>query len=236
MKWLVATLVEKIFETNTACTLIYDVDGWPGHQPGQHVDIRLTAEDGYSAQRSYSLAQPSDGDRIALTVQTVADGEVSPYLTSTLEVGEQIEMRGPIGGWFVWNEARPSPVLLVAGGSGIVPLMAMTRARSRSARKAPFRLIYSVRSPADLIYARELRSLPEGVDVDYRFTREAPPQHDGRVGRLTAQDLASERWQPDSAPDCFVCGPTGFVESVADMLVALGHAPYRIRTERFGPT
>ncbi|MDJ0360448.1 ferredoxin reductase [Rhodococcus sp. H29-C3] len=236
MKWLVATLVEKIFETSTACTLIYDVDGWPGHQPGQHIDVRLTAEDGYSAQRSYSLAQPSDGDRIALTVQSVADGEVSPYLTSTLEVGEQIEIRGPIGGWFVWNEARQSPVLLLAGGSGIVPLMAMMRARSRSARKIPFLLIYSVRSPADLIYARELRSLPEGIDVGYRFTRKAPPEHDGRVGRLTAQDLESGGWEPDSSPDCFVCGPTGFVESAADMLVEIGHAPYRIRTERFGTT
>lgn len=236
MKWLVATLTDKIAETATATTLVFDVDGWPGHKPGQHVDVRLTAEDGYSAQRSYSMSTPTDGTVVTLTIQNVDDGEVSPYLATVLEVGEQIELRGPIGGWFVWDAANPAPVLLVAGGSGIVPLMAMVRARVHAERKTPFRLVYSVRTPAEVIYASELRALPGGIDVTVHYTRQAPAGHRGRVGRLTDNDLIEAGWPPDFAPSCYVCGPTGFVESVADMLVSAGHLPPRIKTERFGPT
>lgn len=235
MKWLAATLREKKPENPTATTLVFDVDGWPGHLPGQHVDVRLTAEDGYSAQRSYSMATPSDGDAVVLTVQTVDDGEVSPYLADVLEVGEQVELRGPIGGWFVWDSENPAPVLLVAGGSGIVPLMAMVRARVRGDRRTPFRLIYSVRTAAEVMYASELARLPGGVDVSFRYTREAPEGYRGRVGRLDRRDIVADGWPADFAPSCFVCGPTGFVEAVADILVDEGHLPPRIKTERFGP-
>lgn len=236
MNWLVATLVASYAETSTAKTLVFDVEGWPGHKPGQHVDVRLTAEDGYSAQRSYSIATPVSGNAVALTIQTVDDGEVSPYLTGVLEVGEQVELRGPIGGWFVWETTNPAPVLLVAGGSGIVPLMSMIRARVESGRRTPFRLVYSVRSPDELLYGDELRDLPEGIDVALRYTRKAPQQYKERVGRLAPTDLVSESWSADRAPACFVCGPTGFVEAEADMLVADGHLPFRIKTERFGPS
>lgn len=211
-----------------------DQFGWPGHKPGQHVDVRLTAEDGYSAQRSYSMATPSRGNIVVLTIQTVDDGEVSPYLTGVLEVGEQVELRGPIGGWFVWNSEDVAPVLLVAGGSGIVPLMAMLRARVDAERKTPFRLVYSVRTPAEVLFAPELTSLPGGIDVAFRYTRAAPDGYRGRVGRLLPQDLVDDGWPPDFAPRCFVCGPTGFVEAAADMLVTQGHLPPRIKTERFG--
>ena len=236
MNWLVATLVASYAETSTAKTLVFDVEGWPGHKPGQHVDVRLTAEDGYSAQRSYSIATPVAGNTVALTIQTVDDGEVSPYLTEVLEVGEQVELRGPIGGWFVWETTNPAPVLLVAGGSGIVPLMSMIRARVDSGLRTPFRLVYSVRSPDELLYGDELRDLPEGIDVALRYTRKAPQQYKERVGRLAPTDLESESWSADRAPACFVCGPTGFVEAAADMLVADGHLPFRIKTERFGPS
>ncbi|MGA9870393.1 MAG: ferredoxin reductase [Rhodococcus sp. (in: high G+C Gram-positive bacteria)] len=236
MKWHAATLTDRRIETATAMTLTFEVDGWPGHKPGQHIDVRLTAEDGYSAQRSYSMATPQNGNTVVLTVQTVDDGEVSPYLTSVLEVGEQIELRGPIGGWFVWNAAEPAPVLLIAGGSGIVPLMAMVRARVDAERKTPFRLIYSVRTPAEVMYASELRKLPGGIDVSYRYTRESPEGYRRRVGRLAPEDLVAGGWPPDFAPSCFVCGPTGFVEAAADMLVSAGHLPPRIKTERFGPS
>ncbi|MDJ0393983.1 ferredoxin reductase [Rhodococcus sp. G-MC3] len=235
MKWLVATLTEKKIETPTATTLIFDVDGWPGHKPGQHVDVRLTAEDGYNAQRSYSMATPCDGSTVVLTIQTVDDGEVSPYLTSVIEVGEQVELRGPIGGWFVWDRQNPAPVLLVAGGSGIVPVMAMVRDRVRGEQRTPFRLVYSVRTPDEVMYAPELRRLPEGVDVSIHYTRRAPEGYRERVGRLNTSDLVAHGWPADIAPSCFVCGPTGFVESVANILVAEGHLPPRIKTERFGP-
>ncbi len=235
MRWLVATLTDKRVETASATTLVFDVAGWPGHKPGQHVDVRLTAEDGYSAQRSYSMATPVDGTTVVLTVQNVDDGEVSPYLTGVLEVGEQVELRGPIGGWFVWEPADPRPVLLIAGGSGIVPLMSMIRARVHAERATPFRLIYSVRSDAETLYARELTTLPGGIDVSMRYTRHAPTDYRGRVGRLTEKDVIEAGWPADFAPSCFVCGPTGFVENAADILVATGHLPPRIKTERFGP-
>jgi ferredoxin-NADP reductase len=233
--WRVARLVGARSETPTARTLVLDVPGWPGHVPGQHVDVRLTAPDGYSTQRSYSIASAPDGERVELTVQRVPDGEVSPYLTGVFAPGDPVELRGPVGGWFVWRPAATDPVLLVGGGSGVVPLMAMIRTRARAGSRTPFRLVYSIRTPADGFYADELRRRARddhGLDVTYVHTRSGP----GPVGRLGVATLNTHGWPPDLAPACYVCGPTGFVETVADILVALGHDPARIRTERFGPT
>jgi ferredoxin-NADP reductase len=199
----------------------------------------LTAPDGYTAQRSYSIAAPVAGDRVELTVQRIADGEVSGYLGADFAVGESVEIRGPVGGWFVWRPAAPAPVLLVAGGSGIVPLMAMIRARAAAGGRTPFRLIYSVRTESDGYYADELRRRVRddaGLDVRYVYTRRAPDGWPDPPGRLGAATLNTYGWPADLEPDCFVCGPTGFVETVADILVALGHQPHRIRTERFGPS
>ena len=212
------------------------MDTWAGHVPGQHVDVRLTAEDGYQTARSYSLAAPADGNRLEITVQRTTGGEVSPFLADELGVGDRVEVRGPLGGWFVWRPDAPGPVLLVAGGSGIVPLMAMIRARAGASR-APFRLVHSVRTPEDRIYAAELRRRAAedgGLDVAYIYTREAPPESPRRPGRIRAEDLVADGWPPDFEPTCYVCGPTPLVEAVAGLLVGSGHDPERIRTERFG--
>ena len=236
--WRVARLAGVHDETATAQTLVLDVPGWPGHLAGQHVDLQLTAEDGYQAQRSYSLAAPAKGDRIELTVQRVPDGEVSPYLTEVLTIGDPIEVRGPVGGWFVWRPADPAPVLLIAGGAGIVPLMAMVRERRAGAGRTPFRLIYSLRTPADLYYGEELRRpvpADAGVDIALLYTRAAPPGSSRPPARLGAEDVERYGWPPEFEPACYVCGPTGFVETAADILTKLGHDPRRIRTERFGP-
>ena len=243
--WRVATLTARHRETSTAVTLELDVPGWRGAMAGQHVDVRLTAEDGYSAQRSYSLASPAsmgmpvagaESHRIALTVQVVDDGEVSPYLTEDLPVGDQIELRGPIGNWFVWHPTDPRPVQLVAGGSGLVPLMSIARTHAACGSAAPLRLLVSVRSPADALYADELDLLGPGVEVTRVWTRSAPPGWTGPVGRLDADQLREACFAPDDAPRTYVCGPTAFVEAVADTLVDLGFDPDQIRTERFGPT
>ena len=236
--WRAATLTGARQETPSARTLQLDVPDWPGHLPGQHIDVRLTAPDGYAAQRSYSIASAwTVGRKVELTIQRLDDGEVSPYLTEVLEVGDQIELRGPVGGWFVWRQAQPSPVLLLAGGSGIVPLMAMIRARGDAQGRQPFRLIYSVRTPDDVIYAGELaRRVRDdlGLDVYFAYTRKAP---DGSTPkRIDVATINTHGWPPDFTPDCYVCGPTTFVEAAADILVALGHDPKRIRTERFGGT
>ncbi|MFF5075117.1 ferredoxin reductase [Micromonospora olivasterospora] len=239
LTWRVARLVERRVETPTAQTLVLDAPGWPGHLPGQHLDVRLTAEDGYQAARSYSLAAPAEGDRIALTVQRVPDGEVSPYLIDVYAPGDPVEVRGPVGGWFVWRPEQDTPVLLAAGGSGVVPLMAMVRARRAAGSRAPFRLLYSVRTPDDVFYAEELRRRArddEGLDIAYVYTRRAPQGWDGEPHRVGPADVTATGWPPENQPLCYVCGPTGFVESVADLLVGLGHQPARVRTERFGPT
>ncbi|MGW3243933.1 ferredoxin reductase [Streptomyces sp. NPDC001070] len=236
LRWQVAELVERRAESPAARTLVSDVPGWQGHVPGQHLDVRLTAEDGYSTQRSYSLASAPDGDRIELTVQRVEDGEVSPYLTDVLEVGDALEMRGPVGGWFVWRPEQTEPVLLVAGGSGIVPLMSMIRGRDGAGSREPFRLLYSVRTPEDRLYAAELDRGAPGLDTTCVYTRATPDGWPRPAGRLQARDLAEWGWPADFEPTCYVCGPTGFVETAAALLVALGHSPDRIRTERFGPS
>jgi ferredoxin-NADP reductase len=234
--WRPGVLVDRRQETDTAHTLVFEVADWPGHLAGQHVDVRLTADDGYQASRSYSLAAPADGDRIEITVQRLADGEVSPFLADDLAAGDALEVRGPLGGWFVWRPEDPAPVLLVAGGSGVVPLMAMIRARAGASR-TPFRLVYSVRTPEDRIYAAELRrraSEDGGLDVAWVHTRTAPDGDPRPAGRLSAEDLVAHGWPPDFEPTCYVCGPTGFVEAAAALLIAAGHDPARIRTERFG--
>jgi ferredoxin-NADP reductase len=237
--WRAATVAGSRWETPTARTLTLDVPDWPGHLPGQHVDVRLTAPDGYRAQRSYSIASAWTGDGpVELTVQRLDDGEVSPYLTDELTDGDQLELRGPVGGWFVWRQ-QPAPVLLLAGGSGVVPLMAMIRARGAARGRQPFRLIYSVRTPQDALYsdelARRVRDDP-GLDVRYVYTRETPDGWPEPAKRISVATVNSHGWPPDFGPDCFVCGPTSFVETAADILVALGHDPRKIRTERFGGT
>jgi ferredoxin-NADP reductase len=249
LNWLVATVATAKDETATARTLVLDVPDWPGHLAGQHVDVKLTAEDGYSAQRSYSIASAPDGARLELTVQRIADGEVSPYLTEVLEPGDPLELRGPIGYWFVWRSAASAPLLLLAGGSGIVPLMAMIRAHAAAKSSAPLRLIYSVRTPADAIYAPELseRTVASALSVTYLYTRAAPQEAgpvageppgapQAKAGRINADVIAEAAWPPEDKPAIFICGPTGFVETAADLLVAAGHDPAAIKTERFGPT
>ena len=236
-----------------ARTLAFDVPGWPGHRAGQHVIVRLRAEDGYTAQRSYSIASApgvaGSGDRIELTVQRLPDGEVSPYLTDIIEPGDQVEIRGPIGSWFTWSPTVGAPVQLVAGGSGIVPLMAMIRAVNGT---VPCRLLYSVRTPDDIIYGDELerRSSGSQLAVTYLFTRAegrrgtlalaaASPAATGSVGltgRVSAGVVANATWPPERAPEIFACGPSGFVEAAAGLLIEAGHHPATIKTERFGPT
>jgi ferredoxin-NADP reductase len=244
LTWRVATVAGVWDETPVARTIVLNVPGWPGHAPGQHVDVRLTAADGYSTQRSYSIgsawqaARPIAG-RVELTVVTIADGEVSPYLTRVLRPGDQLELRGPVGGWFVWDPASPDPVLLVAGGSGLVPLMAMIRARAAAGSRAPFRLVYSARDEAAILYRDELRRRSgedAGLSVTYVFTRTSPPGSPRPAGRIGEDVLAAPGWEPAASPGVFVCGPTGFVEAAANLLVGLGHSPRRIKTERFGPS
>jgi ferredoxin-NADP reductase len=238
LSWRTAQVLEVRDESASARTLVLDVPHWPGHLPGQHVDVRLTAEDGYSAQRSYSIASAPDG-ALELTVERLANGEVSPYLTQVLRPGDPLELRGPIGGWFVWRPGDPTPVLLLGGGSGVVPLMAMIRTRIATGNTTPMRLVYSTRTPDTLLYGDELRRLAArepGVDVELLYTRRAPQGWSGPVGRLDATRLAALAWPPADPPACFVCGPTGFVEAVANLLVDQGYMPERIKTERFGPS
>jgi ferredoxin-NADP reductase len=237
LQWRVARVVNSTPETESARTIGLAVPGWGGHLAGQHIDLKLTAEDGYSAQRSYSLGRPVDGERIELTVQEIAGGEVSPYLMG-VRPGEEIELRGPIGGWFVWRPAEEARILLVAGGSGVVPLMAMLRQRLLLGCTA-FRLVYSVRSPADVFYAKELGQLERDCDwlqVAVVYTRAAAQQTGRPPGRIGVGDLTVPGWTPDDGLRVYVCGPTGFEESVTTMMIGQGHSPSAIRTERFGPS
>jgi ferredoxin-NADP reductase len=239
LTWKVATVSAVRRETPSAVTLALDVPEWPTHLAGQHVDVKLTAEDGYSAQRSYSIASAPAPGRLEISVQRIEDGEMSPYLVDVAQPGDPIELRGPIGGYFVWSPDQTAPVLLVAGGSGVAPLMSMLRARSDAGSRTPFRLIYSVRTPDDAMYADELRQRvrdDHGLDVAYAYTRKAPEGWRGQVGRVDAARLVSDGWPASLEPDVFICGPTSFVEAVANFLVDAGHDAQRIRTERFGPT
>lgn len=226
-------------ETPTARTIALDVPGWPGHDAGQHVDVRLTSADGYTAVRTYSIANPPETNRVELTVEPIASGEVSPYLTQVASAGDQVELRGPIGGWFVWKPEQTEPVQLVAGGSGLVPLMAMIRSHAQAASRAPFRLLCSARSPETVLYARELSERAakmEALAVTYAYTRSIPPGWSRPPRRVDAALIAASAWSAERKPTCYVCGPTGFVESVAVLLTSAGHETSRIRTERFGPT
>lgn len=240
LTWRTAEVTELVDETASARSIVMTVPGWPGHRAGQHVDVRLTADDGYQAQRSYSIASPpEDGERIAITVERIDDGEMSPFLAGELRVGDKIELRGPVGGYFVWDAGIGGPLLLIAGGSGVCPLMAMLRHRAARQSAVPARLLYSSRSLEDVIYRDELDRLAangSGLDIAYTLTRARPPQWSGYQRRIDAAMLADFAWAPVQLPLIFVCGPTPLVESVAESLVQLGHQPARIKTERFGPT
>jgi ferredoxin-NADP reductase len=238
LNWQTATVAEVTPDTSQTSTIVFDVPDWAGHQAGQHVDVRLTAEDGYQAQRSYSIASAPDDAGLALTVERLDDGEVSPYLVEELRAGDEIELRGPIGGYFVWEEALGGPLLLIAGGSGIVPLRAMVRHHRAVGSVVPLRLLYSARSLEVVIYRDELIGAGEspGIDVRFALTREQPPGWTGYARRIDREMLADVAWPADERPLTYVCGPTAFVEAAAAGLVELGHDPARIRTERFGAT
>jgi ferredoxin-NADP reductase len=226
-------------ETPRVSSLFFSVPGWPGHLAGQHVDIRLTAEDGYEAERSYSIASPPEGRWVELTVERLEDGEVSPYLVGELGVGDRIELRGPIGGYFVWRAGDERPLLLIAGGSGVVPLMAMLRHRATAPHRTPARLLFSSRTFEDIIYREELDRLVaanDGLSVAHTLTRSLPEGWKGYSRRVDAAMLKEVAWPPSQMPAIFVCGPTPFVEVAANLLVAADYDPMWIKTERFGAT
>ena len=233
--WKVGTVVSVHTETPTGRSIMIDVPGWGGNLAGQHLDLRLSAPDGYQAVRSYSIASASQGDRVELAVDRLPDGEVSPYLVDELQVGDELEIRGPLGGWFVWRPEQTEPVQLIGGGSGIVPLMAMARAHAASGSTARFRLLYSVRSPRDVFFAEELANLASPTfEITWVYTRETPEGWPSAAGRLSPAVLEASTIPASEMPAVFVCGPTGFVESVADWLVALEHPAASVKTERFG--
>jgi ferredoxin-NADP reductase len=238
--WRVGTVIALHDETATARTITLEISDWPGHVAGQHVDVRLTASDGYSAVRLYSIASaPNSEGHVELTVERLPNGEVSPYLTQEVAIGDPLEVRGPIGGWFVWRTQQTEPIQLVAGGSGIVPLMAMIRSRALAGSTAPFRLLYSVRKPEAALYRDELQALSDqdhSLGLTYAYTRVAPNDWARPAGRIDAALIANTTWPSKLVPTCYVCGPTSFVESAARLLTASGNHPNKIRTERFGPT
>jgi ferredoxin-NADP reductase len=240
LPWLIATVAELRSETATAKTIAFDVPDWRGHLAGQHIDLRLTAEDGYVAQRSFSLASPAgEGTTIETTVQRVEEGEVSPFLIDELRIGDELELRGPIGGYFTWSPPAAKPLMLIAGGSGVVPLMAMLRTRRNARDEGPALLLYSSRALDQILYRAELDQLAAAAGapaIVHTLTRAAPSGWTGEQGRIDRAMLARRGIAASEEPDIFVCGPTPFVESVADHLLSLGHAEARIRTERFGPT
>ena len=237
LNWQVTKVIDVVDETARVRSLVLDSQNWPGHQAGQHVDVRLTAADGYQAQRSYSIASAPDDDHLVLTVERLDEGEVSPYLFDVLAVGDELELRGPIGGYFVWTPSLGGPLLLIAGGSGVVPFRSMLRHRVAAQSTIGAKLLYSGRSMADIIYRDELARLAsKGIDVVLTLTREWPNEWTGYRRRIDMELLREVAWTPAERPLVYVCGPSGFVEAAANALVALGHDATRIRTERFGPT
>lgn len=245
LSWQLGVVVELIRETPRTCSIVLEMPDWPGHLAGQHVDVRLTAEDGYQAQRSYSIASAPEEPRLVITVERLDDGEVSPYLADELRAGDELELRGPIGGYFVWRAesdltpaADPAPVLLVAGGSGVVPFRSMLRHHRAAGSAAPMRLLYSARTLDGVIYRDELSRLSgsDGIDVELTLTREGSDGWAGRRGRVSEELLRELSWPASDAQLSYICGPNAFVETAAAGLVALGHPPQRILTERFGPT
>jgi ferredoxin-NADP reductase len=230
-------VVEVVEETARTKSIALEIEDWSGHRAGQHVDVRLTAEDGYQAQRSYSIASAPEDAAVVLTVERLDDGEVSPYLVDELRPGDQLELRGPIGGYFVWEASLGGPLLLVAGGSGVAPLHSILRHHRAIESTVPVRLLYSARSLAEVIYREELvGSAAEAVDIRFTLTREQPGGWQGYMRRIDQDLLGEVAWPPSTQPLTYACGPTEFVETAASALVALGHDPGRIRTERFGPT
>jgi ferredoxin-NADP reductase len=237
--WRVATVRHTVAETASAKTIIVEVPGWPGHIPGQHIDVRLTADDGYQAQRSYSIASPPEDGELWLTVQRIDDGEVSPYLAGELRPGDQFELRGPVGGHFTWSVHDGGPLLMVAGGSGLVPLMSMLRHRAAQGSHVATTVLVSARGLDDILYRDELmdlRGAGDGLDLRETLTRGAPDGWAGFARRVDREMLAEIGPDPSARPRVFICGPTAFVENAADLLVALGHEPAAIHAERFGPT
>jgi ferredoxin-NADP reductase len=235
LTWQTATVGSLLEETPTVRTIDLAVPDWPGHRAGQHLDVRLTSDDGYQAERSYSIAS-APGEPVAITVERLDNGEVSPYLTEQLQAGDMFEVRGPVGGYFVWEPADGGPLLLLAGGSGIVPLRAILRYRKQIGSAVPVRLLYSSRSWPDVIYRGELDVASDGVEVIHTLTRGQPPGWQGYARRVDQQMLTEVAWPVAQAPLAYACGPTSFVEAVASGLVALGYPPGRIKTERFGAT
>jgi ferredoxin-NADP reductase len=237
--WRLAEVIEVVAETPRTKSLLLEVPKWEGHKAGQHVDVRLTAEDGYQAQRSYSIASAPEDERLVLTVDRLDDGEVSPYLTEVLMAGDKLEFRGPIGGYFTWEVRDGGPLFLVAGGSGVVPLMAILRHRAAAGSDVPVRLLYSSRSYEEIIYREELEDLVArdgSLEVIHTLTRSRPEGWSGYGRRIDAEMLDEVGWSPDESPLAFVCGPTPLVEAVGTALVHLGHDPAQVKTERFGPT
>jgi ferredoxin-NADP reductase len=238
LNWQFATVAEVVKESPRCTSLLLEPSAWPGHHAGQHVDVRLTAEDGYQAQRSYSIASEPEHVGLRLTIERLDDGEVSPYLVDELRPGDKLELRGPIGGHFVWEQRSGGPLLLIAGGSGVVPFRAMLRHHVASGADCAVRLVYSARSLDEVLYREELDSLASSqrIGLHIALTRTWPEDWVGHRGRLTPQVLRDVAWPPDRRPLIYICGPTGYVESIAGMLVEDGHDPGSIRTERFGPS
>jgi ferredoxin-NADP reductase len=238
LNWQFARVLELVEETPRCTSLILEPPDWPGHRAGQHVDVRLTAEDGYQAQRSYSIGSGPEDAELRLTIERLDDGEVSPYLVDELRPGDELELRGPIGGYFVWERSSGGPLLLIAGGSGVVPLRAMLRHHIATGSDAAARLLYSTRSVDEVLYRNELESLTadHGVGVHVALTRAWPQDWEGHRGRITPELLRHVSWPPDEDPLIYICGPTGFVEAIAGQLVEAGHDARAIRTERFGPS
>jgi ferredoxin-NADP reductase len=238
LTWQFAKVVDVVEETPRCKSLILEPPAWPGHRAGQHVDVRLTAEDGYQAQRSYSIGSAPEDDELLLTIERLDDGEVSPYLVDELRPGDQLELRGPIGGYFVWERASGGPLLLIAGGSGVVPFRAILRHHVAANSDAAVRLLYSARSLDDVLYRQELEALmsDHGIATRLALTRAWPEDWQGHRGRISPELLRGLSWPPDDHPLIYVCGPSAFVEAIAGQLVGAGNDPGRIRTERFGPS
>jgi ferredoxin-NADP reductase len=240
LKWALATVVELVVETERVTSLVLELADWPGHRAGQHVDVRLTAEDGYVAERSYSIASAPEDEHLVLTVERLEDGEVSPYLVQELQPGDELELRGPIGGYFQWEESLGGPLGLIGGGSGIVPLRAMLRHWTAGARATPVSVLYSSRSWGEVIYRDELlgyaRDYDDTVQIRFALTREWPDDYTGHTGRINRALLEQSIRAPGDRPLIYVCGPSAFVEVAASELVEIGHDSSRVRTERFGPS
>jgi ferredoxin-NADP reductase len=234
--WLTGSLVRARPLTTSARSITFAVPGWPGNEAGQHVDVRLTAPDGYQAVRSYSVASAGTGEEIELAIDRLPNGEVSPFLVDDLELGDPVELRGPLGGWFVWRPEQTQPIQLIAGGSGVVPFIAMIRTHAQARSGAPMQLLYSLRTPDDAFFRDELSVPSVAARTTWHYSRAVPPGWSRSAGRLTPEDLKSETLSPEHTPLTYICGPTGFVETVSRALIGLGHAADSIRTERFGGT